>query len=493
MPTVGGLSHQSGDVSQDQQSEKSKTSRDAKRRTVQVEYVAPQSQTTRGETHTAMEFPVSPSGTEAVQAGADQGAPASPEEVPVDQSAKLVDSKTPAKSTVDQPEFTGPRASMPQFTRPTTGGSMTSFNAGRLPSRGSYGQPVAPTVAATNAQGRLAQPTSKQYVISAPIPQDPTHATSMSFGRPSVHQLPARFNVTPRQDTPKGHKRSNTVSEIGEKLFGRSGSIFGGRSTQAGGARQKNGKRYPPTSMKEPISGDNTRTSVDSRRSGILGSSRKYGETSGGSRPRRFSLLPASFSLKGFGSSSRSQTPDDDSQGSHPNNNSTRLQQQPSSGAIRPRARATSHGTREALGSTTEGPSDEVFTNDAPVNYQNRIDQQFAALHGTPSANYQPTSYSGASAEQVYQNDHDHYARHQYANHSAPSYFEGHHGGYENAPRQSMQGRPGRGGVLQKNRKFADAYEYERDLAHHPGSSGAARKVMDFFRRRAKSRVGDER
>jgi protein-serine/threonine kinase len=55
-------------------------------------------------------------------------------------------------------------------------------------------------------------------------------------------------------------------------------------------------------------------------------------------------------------------------------------------------------------------------------------------------------------------------------------------------------GRLGRGpNVLQKNnRKFADAYEYERDSSHHSGSSGAARKVMDFFRRRAKSRAGGD-
>ncbi|KAJ6145355.1 hypothetical protein N7470_009250 [Penicillium chermesinum] len=48
-PSVGGLNHHSGDISQGSPSDRSKASKDAKRRTVQVEYVAPQSQTVRGE------------------------------------------------------------------------------------------------------------------------------------------------------------------------------------------------------------------------------------------------------------------------------------------------------------------------------------------------------------------------------------------------------------------------------------------------------------
>ena len=471
VPTVGGLSHQSGDVSVEQQSDRSKTPRDAKRRTVQVEYVAPQSQTTRGDT--------AATSTDAPKAeGSRSSAIVSPQEE--SSSSKALDNTAVANPS---------QASGHQYTRPTTGGSMTSFNAGRL-SRGSYGQPVAPTVATTNAQGRLAQPTGKQYMISAPIPQDPTHAATMSIGQPSAQQLPPKFNMTPRQDTPKGHKRSNTVSGIGEKLFGRTGSIFGGRSTQPGGSRQRASRRYPPTSMREPVTGDGTRASEDSRRSGPIGSSsRKYSEAGEG-RPRRFSLLPASFSLRGFGSTSRSQTPDDDSQGSRTTHNH-RPHNQPSTGAIRPRARAASHAGPESTGGMAppEGPSDEVFTNDVPVNHEPRFDQQFASLHGRQSATYQSTAYSGASAEQMPRNEQEQYARHQHANHSAPSYFDGGEG-YDNGSRQSMHGRSG---VLQKNRKFADAYEYERDLAHHPGSSGAARKVMDFFRRRAKSRAGDDR
>lgn len=394
------------------------------------------------------------------------------------------------RSTSDSTALTGTHTTMPptQATRPTTGASMASFNTGRLPSRGSYGQPVAPTVAATNAQGRLAQPKSKQYVISAPIPQNSSQHAAMSIGRPSTQALPAKFNTTPRQEPLKGHKRSNTVSGIGEKLFGRSGSIFGGRGTQTA-PRQKPSKRYPPTSMRDPFAGEEIRVSMDSRRSIQYGSNRKMSETGGENRPRRFSLLPASFSLRGF-SSSRSQTPEEESQTSR--STDQRVQQRPSAGVIRPRARATSYGTQDAMGMVSDGPGEGALASEEPVNYQARIDQQFAELHGLQSAAYQPTSYSSTSAEHVYHNGNDHQYEHQYANHSTPNYYDE----YTSDARPSMQvGRAGRGpNVLQKNnRKFADAYEYERDPSHHSGSSGAARKVMDFFRRRAKSRAGDDR
>jgi protein-serine/threonine kinase len=41
----------------------------------------------------------------------------------------------------------------------------------------------------------------------------------------------------------------------------------------------------------------------------------------------------------------------------------------------------------------------------------------------------------------------------------------------------------GRRAILQKHKKFGDAYEGETGSGGH-GSSGPARRVMDFFRRR---------
>ncbi|KAI9370078.1 hypothetical protein BJX61DRAFT_111556 [Aspergillus egyptiacus] len=496
-PSVGGLVHHAGDVSQEQ-SDRSKTSRDTKRRTVQVEYVPPQSQTSRGETSvgSASSTQNAP-GPEPISVTA-RTKPTSQNYNPEQPGNGVSQPALPAnlpRSTSDTAALTGAVSQPPttQATRPTTGASMASFNTGRLPSRGSYGQPVAPTVAATNAQGRLAQPNSKQYVISAPIQPDVTQASGVDSS--SAQDFPSKFNTTARQEPPKGHKRSSTVSSIGEKLFGRSGSLFGGRGSQTSAPRQKSGKRYPPTSMKDPYGADGSRTSVDSRRSGPYNYGRKTSELSGESRSRRFSLLPQSFSLKGLTSSSRSQTPDDESQPERFLDGRVN-QQRPSTGAPQSRARASSHGARETLATmASEGaPGDVPIINDEPVNYQARIDEQFAVLHSNHSESYQTASYGGASAEQVHSNNNDHYYRNQYANHSTSNYYDEYNGVQENGSRVSMQAgqSSSRPGVLQKNnRKFNEAYE--RDLSPHSGSSGAARKVMDFFRRRAKSRAGDER
>ncbi|CAI7607648.1 unnamed protein product [Penicillium glandicola] len=494
-PAVGGLNHHAGDVSQDPPPEKSRTPRDAKRRTVQVEYVAPQSQTTRGEA------PVEPSasrsrvpGPSEAQIAASAQRSAEPVHQSTDAQSPNLNKPLPGhfpRSTSDNAAFTGSHtAAIPQGPRPATGGSMTSFgNTGRLPSRGSYGLPVAPTVTATNTEGRLAQPKSRQFALA----QDSAQASSTSISRPSTQnqnqQLPSTFNTTPRQEPPKGHKRSNTVSSLGERLFGRSGSILGGR-TQSNATRTKQDKRYPPVSMKDPLPRENSRMSMDSRRSMQYPHNRKTSESGAENRPRRFSLLPQSFSFRGF-SNSRAQTPEEISQIPRPVD--PRAPQRPATGPAgqtQARSRATSYGTQDAMGIVAEGPGEDVHIEPESLSYEAQIDQQFADLG---SQFDRSDSFGVPSAEQVYQNSAD-YSDH--PNHSSkPSYYDD-YDPYDSAPRQSMQvGRSGRGpGVLQKNhRKFADAYEYERDGSHHSGSSGAARKVMDFFRRRAKSRAGDDR
>ncbi|KAJ5627630.1 hypothetical protein N7490_009858 [Penicillium lividum] len=496
---VGGLNHHAGDVSQDSPSEKSKTSRDAKRRTVQVEYVAPQSQTARGEYQTEASGSRSRETAQSEAPATENAVKPTPKHVakPPINYDKPLPSHFP-RSASDYPVTTTgthtsapPPAPVPSSTRPQTGGSMASFNTGRLPSRG---QPVAPMVTATNTEGRLAQPKSRQFAF----PQNPAQSSSTSIGRPSTQQLPSAFNPTPRQDPPaKGHKRSNTVSSIGEKLFGRSSSLMGGnRNSQNTASRTRTTKRYPPTSMKEPVSRDDSRASMDSRRSMQNPHTRKVSEAGEG-RPRRFSLLPASFSFRTF-SSTRAQTPEDTSPSPHPVD--PRSQQRPATGPLPNRPRATSYGTQEAMGMVSEGPSDEIHDDSKlgepePLSYEAQIDQQFAELGNR--FDQTQDSFGNVSSEHVYENPDDQHSGTNYTyGSSKPNYYDDYNstGTYDSLPRQSMQaGRSGRGpGVLQKNnRKFADAYEYERDLSHHSGSSGAARKVMDFFRRRAKSRAGE--
>ncbi|CAG7924475.1 unnamed protein product [Penicillium olsonii] len=500
LPAVGGLSHHAGDVSQDPPSEKSRTPRDAKRRTVQVEYVAPQSQTTRGEP--PAEKP--PSRSRIPVPSEPQNAPAQhygePAHKVAEGTALNLNKPLPGhfpRSTSDNAALTGSHsAAIPQGTRPATGGSMNSFgNTGRLPSRGSYGQPVAPTVTATNTQGSLAQPKSRQFAL----PQEPIQASTSTVSRPSTQnqQLPPTFNTTPRQEPPKGHKRSNTVSSLSDKLFGRSSSILGGRGTQNNSSRTKQDKRYPPVSMKEPLGRENSRMSIDSRRSMQHPHNRKASESGTENRPRRFSLLPQSFSFRGFGTT-RAQSPEDASQTSEPAE--SYVSQRPATGPAGPepvenhgRARATSYSAQEAMGPVSERPGEDDRHEAEPLSYEAQIDQQFADL-GSQFDHPNDSSFGIPSAEQVYQNSGDQYSSHTQSHGSKQNYYDDYN--YDSAPRQSTQvSRPNRGpGVLQKNhRKFADAYEYERDGSHHSGSSGAARKVMDFFRRRAKSRAGDDR
>ncbi|KAI9751412.1 MAG: hypothetical protein M1835_001219, partial [Candelina submexicana] len=364
IPPVGGLTQKHGPVDLEQQAEKPKTQRDAKRRTVQVEYVAPQSQTARGES-TSATAPVTAALSPATAAQGTRARSGSQGPVPVSRQApQAATSRKPLpqeslvtqeiksghpspasqsrsqqrtsaaqqsmppplrpgrevpRSVSDSTGAFGQQVNAPSMPRPTTGNSLTSMggsktDAMRLPSRGnSYGQPLAPTVAATNAQGRLAQPKNGAgYNISAPIPQQDPYEQKPSIGRPSTQQLPAKYNPGAYQagseEPGRGHKRSNTEGGIGGKFFGRSGSLFGSRSQNQSPLEppQKKEKSYPPVSMQTQPAGmqvaaDTPRQSMESRRSTSFGFGRKSSDLGGREKPRRFSLLPASFSLKSFG------------------------------------------------------------------------------------------------------------------------------------------------------------------------------------------------
>ncbi|EDN05797.1 hypothetical protein HCAG_02400 [Histoplasma mississippiense (nom. inval.)] len=448
---VGGLNHHTGKISQEDEKPKA---RDAKRRTVQVEYVPPQSQTARGDSTTASS-PLSP--------------------------------------------ISGP-AGRPHSQYGNLAQSISDLT-------GSYSQPAAPAVATTNVQGRLAQPkNATAYSISPPITQQPAES---SIDQPSTN---LDYSVAQQQEAQtKSHKRSSTVSSIGEKLFGRSGSIFGGRSSQHG---QRPNKRYPPTSMKEPIVSDEPRASMDSRRSISHPFHRKLVDSNQEhtTKQRRFSLLPASFSMKNF-SSSKETPPAADSHMAQVNDflhlpMSQGHQQQPQQVST---ANATSHSHHPTAGHHTQVEQGLTNANDQldMMNYSAQIDQQFATLHAESDPKLQRNPYGSPhiAAEQYYQEEpHANSSSTRYltepqnsgyAEQFMPSYPEEYNPGHnnDNGSRQSIQPNHQSGrvsNVLQKNnRKFADAYEYEKDPSHHSGSSGAARRVMDFFRRRGKYRAGD--
>ena len=453
MSPVGGLNHQQGTILPESQGEKPKPQREAKRRTVQVEYVAPQSQTVRGEPQPSPISPVSTGSraiadagsprkraghmapqSQAVQ-GEPQTSPVSPVAAGSHRPADVGSSRPntrpesqrqmnnlPVRPGREVPRATSDSTAAFDFTqvpaplvpRPNTSGSMSSNGNGRvdvrLPSRGSYGQPVAPAVATTNAQGRIVRQSSPTFS------QRPSTA---------IHHPP-----------PRGHQRSSTM---GEKIFGRSNSIFSTRQQEQTAAQaqvnERNNKKYPPVSMNNNGNGsDAPRRSTDSRRSFSWGFSGKNGESSQGDNPRRFSLLPAGFSFRSSGSGNKDQTyserPPTERKGSA----------KPPAIGRQPMPMAFGRGQSPP---PTESGSSVNIMDDRPI---------------------YPPLYKNYNGERV-----------------PPTQYS----------------RPAKGPVaLQKsNRKFADAYEQEQQAGsggsgRHGGSSGAARKVMDFFRRRGKARAG---
>lgn len=564
---LGGLTHP-GRIDPGQSAEKVKGPRDPKRRTVQVEYVPPSSQTVRGEATPSVQSPISAespadigtalpksggrSGSQGPEASQRQigGASSSTKPLPRDpytmpdmrphEAYQAVPSSgraqqrpatsqqqmaPPTRTLKDVPrstsDSTGAFAPLPgpPTTRPTTGGSMTSSGAGRLPSRGnSYSQPLAPTVAATNAQGRLAQPKNgKQYHISPPMAQQESQYPEASIGRPSTQAYSTAPPLSSQREGRGGHKRSNTFGNV----FGRSGSIFGGRS-QAAQDQPPPDKKYPPTSMKSPIATDSPRLSTDSKRSTSFGFGRKSSDlkkNSDASRPektRRFSLLPASFSFKSLTGSSGEQSPENILPVSERRRSSAAQQVPLSRGPSRPQTmsygkeQSRSNSYRIDDGGQAQYDDSRQGGGEMPLQQPRKYivpgrggpqeqpyqysDSQYTAPLGRGPQKTGPSFLPGegtpADSEISLGNDAD-----------RPRYPPGFNS-YEEEPRRAsiQQGRSARGpAVLQKNnRKFAEAYEQEQEPGYgaggqHAGSSGAARRVMDFFRRRGRARAGDDR
>lgn len=555
---VGALSHQ-GKLDPEQATEKPKAPRDPKRRTVQVEYVAPQSQTVRGEGLPPISSPATDLSSQAASTGqqktraragnegpepvprqyntATKSSPQDASVAPASRSSQAYqqganrsqyrpsssqrDMAPPLRPPKDLPrsasESTSAFGPLPTSTgtRPTTGGSMAS-TGGRLPSRGnSYSQPLAPTVAPTNAEGRLAQPKSgKQYNISAPIPQSRSYGQSESIGLPSTQQYDPP-TLGDHRDQPRGHKRSNTLGN-----FFRTGSISGGRSQPQSPGEPQREKRFPPTSMKAPIASDSPRQSTDSRRPSFSfgrksSDLRKNIDLSKQEKPRRFSLLPASFSLKSLTSTGSGKDAGNEMRPASERRQSSnvqsglssRIQSRPQTMAYsRGASGVNSYGQEENFPAGFDGSRDR--SRDSPAQQTRRKDvpsrggQQ--GQYSDPQTETPQDAYPATKALQPGQSYLDTPTESQISiNHrrERPVYPQGFNEYEEDAAGTSMpQSGSGRGAnVLQKNnRKFADAYEQDADPSYgvggqHAGTSGAARRVMDFFRRRGKARGGEER
>ena len=526
---VGGLTPKHGNVNRAEQADKTKGQRDTKRRTVQVEYVAPQSQTVRGEASPpAASSSATASGTPRTRVKTEQG----PIEVPLTDgyqtSTTNIRTQTrPSPASSSMPPPTRPARDVPRVvsdstafgnapvtssTRPSTGG--TIGGGSRLPSRGnSYGQPAAATVAPTNAQGRFSQPKGKQYSISAPLSQPEPMIGDPSIGRPSTQRLPASYQQSSASDAQngnqRGHKRSNTVSET----FGRVASIFSSRTSHDQN-QQKAQKSYPPTSMAVPIAADDApRQSTESSRRTSFSFNRKNTDQSGATKPtRRFSLIPASLSKNFVGHKEKEPVP--------PSTSYSTTDPRRSAAAV-PRSRGQTRPTMAFGRGESRSPSQSTTGSTIPVHYDGQLDRSRDSPSqrvretrgGAPSSaparqtqfasqNYPPPigddKFPGPNAphpasqpyhERPYHHPNDSEASEPVVPQSHRPQYPAGFSSYDSPPQQGRGERPG---LLQKSRKFADAYD-ERQQGHHGGSSGSAKRVMDIFRRIGKQRGKEDR
>lgn len=263
----------------------SKTSRDTKRRTVQVEYVPPHTQTTRGASVNEMSLPSNQRSSLETR-GIDDFPPVPPEkDYPQRQVSERRTGRNAPRATTDSNAFSE-NANF-QGMRPSTAGS-TAGGLRLPPSRGSYGQPSAAAVAPTNAQGRFSrpQPPNNGLMQGDQIPNH--HGNDQSAQDSTDYSQTSTENPGNKMHR-RGHKRAATLSGLGEKILDRASSV-----RRPGARRPKPDRTHPPTSMR-PMEGEGSpRKSTDSRRS--FGFPRKTSDLQSKDKrgSRRFSLLPRS-------------------------------------------------------------------------------------------------------------------------------------------------------------------------------------------------------
>ncbi|GAB1310013.1 Serine/threonine-protein kinase KIN4 [Madurella fahalii] len=535
-PQIGGLVSKQGTIDAEAEAAYAKQQRDNKRRTVQVEYVAPTTATQRGEptsTQPSGGRTRARSGSHGAVEVAEGGSSSSPKDKPLPRDPPVtkdaygkaaVASRRPPSAHRNASSSAAAAARAGRDTRavsdatliattpssgarPPTGGSVHSTSS-RGPGgaqRSSYSQPVPPELADTNAHGKIQQPprTANSYGIPPSVSED---LQSAEYSRPSISVPPkfARLSGFAREGEGfvagaggaqgpdgKGHKRSSTMGEISGKLFGRSGSLFGGRRKRADQQQAgEKGKRYPPVSMNNSlVAGDEPRTSMDSKRSRksfSMGLGKKTSGSITGSQnsqeksTRRFSFIPAAFSLRAIGIGKDEPQPQLDSQQDLP------IQEPPTPDEYG-RYVIEDVDRDHVDASTLDGMYAQLHSPQPSADPYGR--QEYSSSgYARPSAveGYMPQSMLNAGSDASVDN-----MRRQHG--SAPQLPPLAHQdpGYD-ARRVASSTKPGRG-VLQKNKRFVDAWDTDvSSRGHdHSGSSGPARKVMDFFRRRGKARGGE--
>ena len=543
-PAIGGLQTKQGTIDPETEAAILKQQRDNKRRTVQVEYVAPNTTTQRGDDPGTQPSGSKTRGRSGSQGGVelvDNGPSASPKDKPLPKDpplgrevlGKTGSSRRPPSSHRNPPAPVRPGRDGRGMSdvayggssgRPTTGGSMQSTGSRGVGAggRSSYGQPVPPELKDTNVLGRIQQPhkSANSYGMPPPAsaPHD-QHQQNLEYGRPSISAVPPKFakmagfagegdlgNTGPPQPSAaevKGHRRSSTMGEIGGKLFGRSGSLFGGRNRKRQEQQQageKAAKRYPPVSMNNSMpTGDEPRMSMDSkrsRRSFSIGLGKKRSGSMTGSQTsqekhhsRRFSFIPSSISRAiGLGGKDDDALPPDSQQ-------DLPIQEPP---AVDQYGRYIDQdvGRQPVDASTLDGMyaqlRDPHQQQQQPDPYGSRSGSgnhaQFPSNQYGHSSGFEGSYNSGAVLNTGSDASFD--APQRLPPGPGPNNQQQNPSAYDE--RRAASGSKPRG-VLQKPKRFVDAWDsdpYTRNH-DHSGSSGPARKVMDFFRRRGKARGGE--
>ncbi|RMX91751.1 hypothetical protein D0868_13810 [Hortaea werneckii] len=509
--------------------------RDAKRRTVQVEYVAPQGATTRGDAagFASQAAPVTAGRTKA------RGDGAGPVEVTPNTSVPRKELPSHAMPPPSRPGKDQIRAAS-DFNdfggRPPTSSSRPATGGARLPSRGnSYSQPAVATPTTENAHGRFSQPKPAGYIISSPMSSDRGDDSSRPVSQQNLsyfdnqHQQPQnqqpQQNAQPQQYQPRGHKRSSTLGSIGERLLGRSNSRRSSKVNESAASpvsNEKRDRRHPPVSMRNamPNSNDNPtpRPSSESKRRPSFTFGRKNSDVPSERRSsRRFSFLPGSFSISNMAGGKKDGGYDSDVPESR--RNSMQRDRRPSKGMAFGRGESPA-ASMETSNSTIplhfdenrEATRAQRRSQQVPPQHIRQDSRYEKALPQVPGGmatpplerkRYRDDGYGNNARDNSGQQDpvERYYTPQesldrrfpqsssqprQEPNANALRYqqpdFEG--GSFnQTEPLDSRAQQQQQPQMRSQHRKFGDAYDNG-----HAGSSSGARRVMDFFRRRGKDR-----
>lgn len=453
--TIGGLISKQGNINTADDSAKPKTSREAKRRTVQLEYVAPTSSTARGSATTATGY----------ISGATTGPPPPAKDVysaPASGAATPVHAGVYARSASNHSALN--TTSQAQAPRPVSG----------ISNRNSYAQPAAATVAAAVAQGRFSQPrpasAARQYVIPNPTPQSPP--LTGQFSTESTQQPIQRITSATPSRPPSTHRLSGTFDRIFSRTTSRLSSDF--REYRP----TKTDRSHPPTSMRpfDASAGYSTsaRPSMDTRRySSTARTSIDEGNyvPSEKSRSRRFSWL--SRSRAGSRAGSPRQSVDE-----------ARKEE--------PRVEAP---TQESIGSQAMGPPRRYAPGQGHFDGTRARPQSYAATSSS-SQTY------GLPAQQRYMSGPNLYQAPQAATARTSREFSSRDAAVPRSAGRNYT-QPIRGAdksdvdkrVAELQNTSKEDMLKGRNYYAMPGHKqserppNAARKVMDFFRRRGKART----